>query len=108
MKLIESAIHHFSSKAIRSIEIPEWGVILYSKNLTLDDKSKMLARANNNSMDYLVYAVIFGTTDAEGNQAFTLEDKVSLRSKVDPEIVSRIATFVLETGVKSEDEREKN
>lgn len=108
MGIIDSAVSHFSNKEIRSIEIPEWGVKLFTKNLTLDDKSRMLSRANGNSTDYMIYAVIFGTTDADGNQAFTLEDKVSLRTKVDPEIVSRIANFVLESGTKSEEEREKN
>jgi hypothetical protein len=108
MSIIDSAVSHFSNKEIRSIEIPEWGVKLFSKNLTLDDKSRMLSRANGNSTDYLIYAVIFGTTDGEGKPAFTLEDKSSLRNKVDPEIVSRIATFVLESGTKSEEEREKN
>ena len=108
MGIIDSAVSHFSNKEIRSIEIPEWGVKLFSKNLTLDDKSRMLSRANGNSTDYLIYAVIFGTTDQNGAQAFTLEDKSSLRTKVDPEIVSRIATFVLESGTKSEEEREKN
>jgi hypothetical protein len=108
MSIIDSAVSHFSNKEIRSIEIPEWGVKLFSKNLTLDDKSRMLSRANGNSTDYLIYAVIFGTTDAEGKPAFTLEDKSSLRNKVDPEIVSRIATWVLESGTKSEEEREKN
>lgn len=108
MSIIDSAVSHFSNKEIRSIEIPEWGVKLYSKNLTLDDKSRMLSRANGNSTDYMIYAVIFGTTDQEGKQAFTLEDKSALRNKVDPEIVSRIANFVLESGTKSEEEREKN
>ena len=108
MKVIESATAHFSSKEIRSIVIPEWDVTLYSKNLTLDDKAKMISRANGNSTDYLIYAVIFGLTDKDGNQAFTLEDKTSLRSKVDPEVVSRAANFVLSAETASEEDREKN
>lgn len=108
MKLIESAIQHFSNKSIRSIEVPEWGVTLYAKNLTLDDKAKMYARAGGNGTDYLVYAVIFGLQDKDGEPPFTLEDKVALRTKVDPEIVSRLSNFVLQTEAKTEEEREKN
>ncbi len=108
MKLIESAIQHFSNKAIRSIEVPEWGVTLYAKNMTLDDKAKMYARANGNGTDYLIYAVIFGLQQKDGEAPFTLEDKSSLKTKVDPEIVSRLANFVLQTDAKTEEEREKN
>lgn len=108
MKLIESAIQHFSSKAIRSIQVPEWDVTLFAKNMTLDDKAKMYARSNGNGTDYLVYAVIFGLQDKDGEAPFTLEDKSALKSKVDPEIVSRLANFVLQTEAKTEDDREKN
>ena len=108
MKIIESAIAHFSSKEIRAIVVPEWDITLYSKNLTLDDKAKMISRANGNSTDYLIYAVIFGLTDKDGNQAFTLEDKSSIRNKVDPEVISRVANFVLNSDTNSEEDREKN
>ena len=43
-KLIEAAVEHFNSKEIRKLEVPEWNTTLYAKNLTLHDKSKMLAR----------------------------------------------------------------
>lgn len=107
-KLIETAISHFSNKATREITIPEWDVTLYSKNLTLDDKAKWLARADNDTTDYMVYAVIFGVTDNEGNAVFDIGDKHKLRNHVDPDVLSRIATFVLNTDGSNEEEREKN
>ena len=70
-RLIENALAHFSSKDLRKIEVPEWEVTLFAKNLTLDDK-------------------------------------VSLRKKVDPDIVTRLATFALTAGSESEEDREKN
>lgn len=108
MKLIESAIAHFSNKQIRSLFVPEWGVTVYSKNLTLEDKGKMYARAGGNSTDYVVYSVIFGITDEKGDPVFTLEDKADLRTKVDPDIVSRLSTFVFNSEGKTEEDREKN
>ena len=108
MKLIESAVAHFSSKTVRSIHVPEWDVTLYSKNLTLDDKSRMYARADGNSTDYIVYSIIFGLVDDKGEPAFTLEDKSALRNKVDPEIVSRLSNFVLKSDAPTESDREKN
>ena len=107
-KLIDSAVAHFNSKDVRKIEVPEWEVTLYAKNLTLDDKARMLRRSDSDNTDYLIYALIFGLVDAEGEPVFTLEDKVPLRQKVDPDIVTRIATFILTGESLSEEEREKN
>ena len=107
-KLIDSAVAHFSDREIRKMEIPLWGTTIYSKNLTLDDKARWLARADGDGTDYMIYAVILGTTDEKGEPVFTLEDKVALRKKVDPDIVSDIANFVLNIDGKTEDEREKN
>jgi hypothetical protein len=103
MKLIDSAVAHYSSQAVRSIEIPEWDAVLYAKNLTLDDKAKWLARSNSDTTDFMVYAVIFGIIDKEGEMVFSLEDKVKLRKSVDPEIVQRLANFVLSPGGGGED-----
>lgn len=107
MSILDSAVEHFSSKKIRAIEVPEWGVKLFAKNLTLDDKSKMLSRSSGNSADYMVYAVIFGALNEKGDPVFTLEDKAALKTKVDPEVLSRVANFILD-GSKNEEEREKN
>jgi len=107
-KLIENAVAHFGTKELRKIKVPEWDVTLYAKNLTLDDKARMLRRADADNTDYLIYAVIFGLTDENGDQVFTLEDKVPLRKKVDPDVVTRLATFVLTADNESEEEREKN
>jgi hypothetical protein len=107
-KLIDQAVSHFSSQAIRSLEVKEWGITIYAKNLTLDDKSKWLARSKDQSTDYLVYSVIFGALDEKGEQLFDVGDKVKLRTAVDPEILSKVANFVLRINTSSEEEREKN
>jgi hypothetical protein len=107
-RLIENALAHFNSKDLRKIEVPEWEVSLFAKNLTLDDKAKMLRRADSDNTDYLIYAVIFGLVDENGDPVFGLEDKVALRKKVDPDIVTRLATFALTSGSGSEEDREKN
>ena len=108
MKLIDAAVTHFSSRAIRTVEVPEWETTLYSKNLTLDDKAKWLARANSDTTDYMIYAVIFGLTDEKGDSVFTIDDKIKLRKSVDPEIIQRLANFVLIPDPESEDDRKKS
>lgn len=108
MKLIDVAVSHFNSKEVRQIEVPEWDTTLYSKNLSLADKSKWMKRSDGDNWSYMVYAVILGTTDAEGEPIFDIGDKPSLMNNVDPELVTRIATFVLDIGEETEEEREKN
>jgi hypothetical protein len=36
-KLIDNAIAHFSSKAVRELRVDEWDVTLYSKSLILEE-----------------------------------------------------------------------
>lgn len=105
-KLIDSAVAHFSGKEVRSLRVDEWDTTLYSKNLSLEDKAKWFARADGDNTDYLVYALIFGVTDENGESVFDIGDKVKLRRHVDPEVLSKVANFVLDT-VNGED-AEKN
>ena len=105
-KLIDSAVAHFSGKEVRSLRVDEWDTTLYSKNLSLEDKAKWFARADGDNTDYLVYALIFGVTDENGESVFDIGDKVKLRKHVDPEVLSKVANFVLDT-VNGED-AEKN
>ena len=105
-KLIDSAVAHFSGKEVRSIRVDEWDCTLYSKNLSLEDKARWYARADGDNTNYLVYALIFGVTDKNGERVFDLSDKDKLRKNVDPEVLSRVANFVLL--IDEEEEREKN
>lgn len=96
-KLIDNAVAHFSNKEIRTLRVDEWDTTLYSKNLSLEDKAKWFARADGDNSDYLVYALIYGVTDENGESVFDIGDKVKLKKNVDPEVLSRVANFVLDT-----------
>ena len=54
-----------------------------------------------------MYALIFGCTDEKGKHLFDVGDKHSLKNKVDPEVLSKVANFVLSVTT-DEEEREKN
>lgn len=108
MKLIEKAISHFSSKERRELHVPEWDATVYSKNLTLEDKSAWLKRANGDTWEYMLYAVIYGLVDEKDEPVFDLGDKPKLKKSVDPEIVGKLAGFVLETAGETDEDREKN
>lgn len=94
-KLIDSAVSHFSKKEIRELRVDEWETTLYSKNLSLADKAKFMSRADGDTSDYLVYAVIFGVTDDKGDPVFDIGDKQKLKTNVDPDVLSAVANFVL-------------
>ena len=108
MSIIDAAVSHFNSKAVRKIAVPEWETELYAKNLTLDDKAKWMRRADNDTTLYMVYSLIYGLVDEKGDSVFTIEDISKIRKSVDPDIVQKLANFVLLPQSKSEDEREKN
>lgn len=88
--------------------MPEWDVTVYSRNLTLENKALWLKKADGDSTDYMVYAVIHGLEQEDGSNAFELRDKVKLKNHVDPDVVTKLATFVLEVSGATEEDREKN
>ncbi len=108
MKLIDTAVSHFNAKEVRKIVVPEWDVTLYAKNLTLEDKSKWSKRADSDTTLFLIYSLIFGLVDEKGESVFTIEDISALRKNVDPDVVQRLANFILVSPNKNEEEREKN
>jgi len=108
MKLIEKAVDHFSKKSVRELYIPEWDATVYAKNLTLEDKAAWLKRAGDDTFEYMLLAIINGLKDKDGEPVFDIGDKPKLKKGVDPEIVSKMATFVLQTAGADDEEREKN
>lgn len=108
MSIIEAAVSHFSSKEVRSLEVSEWDCTVYAKNMTLEDKGKLIAKAKDSTTDYLLYALIYGAIDDKGENLFTIEDKSTLKNKVDPDVVARVANFVLGIEGSSDEEIEKN
>lgn len=96
--IIERAKAHFDSIGRKRIEVPEWGeggkpLVIYSRAFTLADKKKIRAhteRGGSSDIDALAYTIIFKAEDDQGKPLFTLEDKQSLISGVDSEVLSRI------------------
>lgn len=106
--LIDTAVAHFSNRATRSLEVPEWEVTVYAKNLSLKDKADWLSKADGDAPKYLCYAIIYGLADENGEKLFSIADLHKLQNNVDPDIVNRLANFVLVADVPNEEGREKN
>jgi hypothetical protein len=103
MSVLDKALTHFSSKTVRELYVPEWECTVYAKNMCLEDKAKLLSRANGDNASYLVYSLIYGLQDSQGKEVFNIGDKPKLLKYVDPDIVAKVANFVL-----SAEESEKN
>ncbi len=96
--IIERAKEHLSTLGRKRIEVPEWGengktLVIFCPPFTLADKKKIKAhtdRAGGADLDALAYTVIFKAEDEDGKPLFTLDDKKSLVSDVDSEVLSRI------------------
>ena len=84
MKFIDRAKSHFESLGVQHIEVEEWKdeagnpSVIYWNPITLSEKNKL----------------------------FLLEDKIALMHKVDPDVLSKVATAMVQ--VITPDEVKKN
>ena len=113
MKLIESAKSHFESLGVQHIEVDEWKdeagnpSIIYWNPITLSEKNKLFKKSDNlNDVSILADIVVMKAIDKDGNKLFVLEDKLALMHKVDSDVMSRIATAMVQSP--SPDQVKKN
>lgn len=103
MKIIERAKSHFENLGVQSIEVPEWkdedgnASVVYWNPITLSEKNKLFKNsANLTDVSILADIVVMKALDKEGNKIFTLEDKLVLLHKVDSDVLSRLATAMVQ------------
>ena len=103
MNVIDRAKSHFESLGTQSIEVPEWKdddgkpTIVYWNPITLSEKNKLFKKSDNLSdVSILADILIMKALDKDGNKAFTLEDKIVLMHKVDSDVLSRLATAMVQ------------
>ena len=103
MSVIDIAKSHFESLGIQSIEVPEWKdddgkpIIVYWNPITLSEKNKLF-RKSDNMLDASILAdiVVMKAIDKEGNKLFKTEDKLVLMHKVDSDVLSKVATSMVQ------------
>ena len=103
MKFIDRAKSHFESLGVQSLEVEEWKdeagnpSVIYWNPITLSEKNKLFKKSDNlNDVSILADIVIMKSIDKDGNKLFTLEDKIGLMHKVDSDVLSRIATSMVQ------------
>ena len=113
MKLIDSAKSHFESLGVQHIEVEEWKdesgnpSVIYWNPITLSEKNKLFKKSDNlNDVSILADILVMKALDKDGKKIFKLEDKMELMTKVDSDVLSRVATAMVR--VVSPDEVKKN
>ena len=103
MKFIDRAKSHFESLGVQSLEVEEWKdeagnpSTIYWNPITLSEKNKLFKKSDNLAdVGILADIVIMKAIDKDGNKLFTLEDKIGLMHKVDSDVLSRIATSMVQ------------
>ena len=104
MKLIERAKSHFESLGVQSIEVEEWAdedgkpSIIYWNPITLAEKNKLFKASNNlNDVSILADVVIMKAIDKDGKKLFSIEDKILIMNKVDSDVLSKVATAMVQS-----------
>jgi len=96
--ILDQAEEQFSSIKRKKIDVPEWETTIYAKPLTLAEKRKLYRNLGAKSEDVssmMVEALIMKAEDKDGKKVFTPDDRDRLMNKVDPDVVSAIATEIL-------------
>ena len=113
MKLIDRAKSHFESLGVQHIEVEEWKdednnpSVIYWNPITLSEKNKLFKKSDNlNDVGILADIIVMKAIDKDGKKLFTLEDKIALMHKTDSDVLSRIATAMVQ--VITPDEVKKN
>ena len=98
ISILDHAEEQFSSIKRKQIDVPEWNTTIYAKPLTLAEKRKLYRNLGAKSEDVssmMVEALIMKAEDKDGKKLFTPDDRDRLMNKVDPDVVSAVATEIL-------------
>ena len=113
MSILDRAKSHFENIGVQSIEVPEWQdedgkpTVLFWNPINLYEKNKLFKKSDNmTDVSILADIVVMKSLDKDGKKIFKLEDKMDLLTKVDSDVLSRIATAMIQ--VISPDEVKKN
>ena len=113
MSIIDRAKTHFESIGVQSIEVPEWKdedgkpSVIYWNPIYLFEKNKLFKKSESLSdVSILADIVVMKSLDKDGKKIFKLDDKMDLMTKVDSDVLSRVATAMVK--VISPEEVKKN
>ena len=108
MSVIANAKGHFKAKLTDKLEwvdVPEWDTRIYFKgSATLKQTEEVVALHRENKVaEALAQTLISRALTEDGKKMFTVADKFDLMNQVDPDVVTRIATHILNSEPKAVD-----
>jgi len=101
MNVLERAKAHFDAQGVTRLEVPEWPdekgnpTVMYSQPFTLADRKKLVKFAQEDDLEFIVRMVIMKCENESGDKVFDLSDKPTLMTKVDPNVISRLAAQIV-------------
>tara|TARA_B100000315_G_scaffold226796_1_gene234023 strand:- start:72 stop:434 length:363 start_codon:yes stop_codon:yes gene_type:complete len=99
----KAGVDHFESKGTKVIEVPEWGedddnpAVIYADPLTMREAAKVYRGIQKDDLTAHCDVLIMKARDKDGNRVFSPADKMIMLSKLDPGVISRISSEILET-----------
>ena len=108
MSILENAKIHFKQTLtdhMESLDVPEWGQTVYWKpSATLKETEVVVGLHKENKIaEALVAVLIMRARSENGDKLFKQADKFDLMNNVDPKIVTRVATAILNSDADVED-----
>lgn len=100
MSIINNATAHFKDKlagGLEWVEVPEWNTkIWFRPSATLKETEAIVKlHQSGQVMEALATVLIMRALDEEGKPLFKQVDKFELMNSVDPEVVIRIASHIM-------------
>jgi len=98
MSIIDNMREHWASLDTQnSKEVPEWKTTIYKQPMNLQQKGKLFKKMEVDAIEGLAYVLIHLALDEKGEPLFTLENKQFLMTKTDPDLLSEVATWLMQT-----------
>ena len=101
--IIQNMRDHWNSlNTDEALEVPEWKITIYKQPMNMQQKGKLFKKMEADPIEGLVYVLIQLALDQKGNNLYTLENKQFLLTRTDPDLLSSIATWLMQTPSKKD------
>lgn len=91
MSAIEKVTAHYEARGRREIDVPEWGIKIYSTPLTVRNRTFLQKKNRQSDAETALDLVMLKACDVDGNRLFEDSDRKQLEEAADSDILSRIA-----------------
>lgn len=98
MSIIDNARAHFKGIERGSLEVDEWSdadgnpATIYWTPFTVAEKNRLYKMSKKDDLELLVRTLIMKAEDEAGEKIFTIEDKRTLLTEADAEVIAHIVT----------------